>query len=86
MNDEQALEWAAASGFLSASLLYIYNGKKEALSRTELDELEAIKHFAKLVRNAALNAAINACKEYAEIPKVDSGVPLAIANRIGLLK
>lgn len=35
---------------------------------------------------AAIDAAIYACKEYAAMPKVDSGVPLAIANKIGLLK
>jgi transcription elongation GreA/GreB family factor len=70
MTDEQALQWAAAAGFHSASLLYIYNGKKEALCPSELDELEAIKYFAKLVRNSTLEDAAVKCDEWSNSSNV----------------
>ena len=47
---------------------------------------DELQRFYELARNKALDEAIGSCKDYAAIPKVDSGVPLAIAHKIELLK
>lgn len=54
MTPEQTIEMARSVGFPSAVLLDMYDNKRAALCDSEIRELESIKRFAQLVRNAVL--------------------------------